>query len=311
MTTQTIINESKLNELAEKLYGIRPSSTKHLLHHHNEERRNKFLEFKQHLFEQDWVKEITDKDTIEYLNDDRAILRALEGYGWSFPTGVKVMKQSSEWRMNTKPHNIRLKELGDLGKLGLVQNYGFDKMGQPILYINTEKMGDISGQYELKFKNFIYGIERCLAHMPNNTYKITWIFDMRNAPISYSVIMNMKDMFLQLGDYYPEIIHVNIICNVSWTVNMLWKIASSFIEKTVLQRYFVFRQNDYDPSELYNFLHEHIEPEALLKKLGGPNENPWSYDAVVEYEDLLDQWIATKDRTPSTPSPDHDQTYKV
>jgi len=235
-----------------------------------------------------WVSELDEQQT-RYVFDDRSILRALEGYNWSVTSANNVLKRVTTWRMQYKPHEIRMKDLKHVGPNALVHLYGFDRNGRPIIYIHAKNLNISDNSDEnvvLKFNYLIYGIERCLYYLPPDQHRLTWIFDMTDAPLSISLVQKLRGMFEQLGDYYPEVINVNIICNVSWTLSLVWRVVSSFISEHVLRRYFVFRSGD---SNLESFLHEHIDPSVLLTNLGGPVSNPFHYDKILRLEELLEQ----------------------
>lgn len=283
----TIMIKSNKKQLEEELFGKDPTQYDNIVHYMSaltEEKKQKLQQFIHRVRSSEWVNNLGEYEKSHVVNDDRCCFRVLSGFYWDQEMAYNMIQKICKWRADKKPYLLTLKDLGTVGKTHLVQQYGFDKNGRPVMYVNMSQLGDSEHAYQ-KFLYIVWGIEKCLRRMNDKVYNITCIFDMKDSTCGMSHITKMKDWFLELGNMYPECLNVNIICNVSWAQSMLWKVVSVLIDKTVLDRYKIVRHSS-DPSELHKLLFKVIDPSQVLQSLGGPVKNPYHYDKLVQFEEL-------------------------
>lgn len=191
-------------------------------------------------------------------------------------------------------------------KTRFLQLYGYDRMSRPIIYVNLSRLnmeiapsddddGDDDGgdngtesppsskgkspvlswdspeSMSLKIKLFLYMLERACERMERihatNVYQVIWIIDMDQSPVGLGLVKQMKDLFLEMADYYPDRLHSALLFNTSWTVNIMWSFVKMFLEERIIQKYkFVKKGND---AELVKWIDDMVDRECLLDHVGG------------------------------------------
>jgi hypothetical protein len=231
-----------------------------------------------------------EKEVQDFL-DDVTLFRYLDGFAWDINLSNEKLRATSEWRQKERPQDIRLKDLGAIGKTGFIMHQGYDRERRPIIYVNFQKdtleINDENNK--LRALAITYMVERCIRRMPDNVYQITWCVDMRNANVGMAMVRSMKDPLLVLGEHCAERLSVALVCNVSWTLNLCWNFVRPFLSQQTLDRYHVMRQNDSDPSIMKGILNKFISDEVLLKEFGGKNEYKYDYEALLKLEEDMDQ----------------------
>jgi len=232
-----------------------------------------------------------EKEVQEFLSDDTTLFRYLDGFVWDINVAHEKIKATAEWRQKERPQDIRLKDLGEIGKIGFISHQGFDKERRPIIYVNFAKDTlPIDDNYNKQRALAItYMVERCIKRLPKNVYQITWVADMRNANVGMGMVRSMKDPLLVLGEHCAERLSVALVPNVSWTLSMCWNFASAFLSQQTVDRYQVMRQNDSDPSIARNAMLKYIDEDTLLKMYGGKNDYKYDYEALVQLEADMDK----------------------
>lgn len=76
----------------------------------------------------------------------------------------------------------------------------------------------------------------------------------------------MKDTFLALGIYYCERLSLAFVCNVTMTMNMIWKFVSTILAKQTVERYHVFKK---DCKKFKDAIHHFFDEDRLLKGFHG------------------------------------------
>jgi len=225
-----------------------------------------------------------EKEEREYLEKDINLFCTLKGFNWNLALAEEKVKATAEWRAKEKPYNIRLKDIGVVvGNSGFIKHFGYDKEGRPIIYISMKNDCDFQNdeQTKLKFKSLLYMTEFCISRMHKNVHQCSWVIDLKDAKVSMSLVKSWMDPLLLLGDHYCERLSVTVVLNSAFFVNMCWGFIKSFLPKSTLKRYHIFKEGDKKANVL---LAQLVDKENLLKEFGGNATHSFSYDAICQWE---------------------------
>eukprot|EP00689_Sawyeria_marylandensis_P003590 EC826079.1.p1 GENE.EC826079.1~~EC826079.1.p1 ORF type:complete len:140 (+),score=57.68 EC826079.1:352-771(+) len=128
-------------------------------------------------------------------------------------------------------------------------------LGKDILPNNEENT-------PLKTKFFIYMFEKCVKKMDENNgvYEFVWIFNTKNMSLSLSLIKQIKELIVQIGDVYNERLGKSIVLNLSWYLNLLWLFMKPFLQKTTVDKYIFLTGSD---EEIKKKLLEYVEEKEI------------------------------------------------
>lgn len=210
--------------------------------------------------------------------DDLCLFRYLSGLKWDLKIAAEQLKETLAWRREYKPWNIRLKDVESVAKSGFLYHYGYDKQSRPIIYIQMGKdKTDMSEENKLlKFKFFVYIMEKCVARMAPGVTNILWIVDMKDSSLSLGVVKAMKDMFVKLGDYYTERLARCMMINVGWTLSLIWSFVKPFLAQETIDKYVIVKGGS---KELDEVLGKYVDKSQLSEEYGGVCK--YSYDFNV------------------------------
>lgn len=224
------------------------------------EQKNKIQELKD--ITTKWIPNL-EQPEVDFL-DDLCFFRYLYGYKWNLKNAEKALKKTVEWRASFKPYNITLKDVEPVAKQGYMYHYGFDKRGRPVVYVRLglDKCPNDEEHRTLKLKHFCYITEQCIRSMPKNVHSVSWIVDLSDCSLSLDLVKQVKDMFVQVGDYYCECLSKAFVTNCSWTMTFFWNFLKVFLEPETVEKY-VFVSGNKDI-----FL-KYIDEAQLLKQYQG------------------------------------------
>jgi hypothetical protein len=163
-----------------------------------------------------------------------------------------------EWREKEDPKNININELKEIGQSGFIINDGVDRKQRPILYILLGKDKFVNNEENklLKFKYLVYNLEKCFSENKNeNVHNLLFIINLKNSSIDMNTINQMKDLFGNIGRYYPECMGNAIIVNSSWSISLLWNFVKGMLPPDTASK-FNFINGDMDEvlDEIENFV---------------------------------------------------------
>jgi hypothetical protein len=209
--------------------------------------------------------------------------RYLSGLKWDIKVATDQLKETLAWRREFKPWTLRLKDIEPVAKHGFLYHYGFDKDHRPIIYIHMAKdKTDMSEENKmLKFKFFVYIMEKCIARMPAGVTNILWIVDMKDSSLSLGVVKAMKDMFVKLGDYYTERLARCMMINVGWTLSMIWSFVKPFLAQETIDKYVIVKGGS---KELKQILDKYVDEDQLVEEFEGKCKYSFNFDAMAEEE---------------------------
>jgi hypothetical protein len=216
--------------------------------------------------------------------DDMCLFRYLSGLKWDLKIASDQLKDTLKWRNEFKPWTVRLKDLAPIAKQGFLYQFGYDKQHRPIIYVLLGK--DTSENSEenklLKFKFFVYIMEKCIARMPEGVHNILWIVDMKGSSLSLGLIKDMKDMFVKLGDYYTERLARCMVLNAGWTLNMIWSFVKPFLAQETIDKYVMVKGSAKDTIEKY------VDLSQVIEEFDGKCKYTYDFAGLVADEQAED-----------------------
>lgn len=193
------------------------------------------------------------------------------------------LKETLAWRREYKPWTIRLKDVENVAKHGFLYHYGYDRQSRPIIYIQMGKdKAEMSEENKLlKFKFFVYIMEKCVARMAPGVTNILWVVDMKDSSLSLGVVKAMKDMFVKLGDYYTERLARCMVINVGWTLSMIWSFVKPFLAQETVEKYIMVKGGN---KELEEILEKYVDKDQQVAEYGGNCQYTYDYNVLVQEE---------------------------
>lgn len=217
---------------------------------------------------------------IFYQNDNN---RYLSGLKWDIKVATDQLKETLAWRREVKPWTIRLKDIEPIAKQGFLYHFGFDRDHRPIIYIHMGKdKSELTEENKmLKFKYFVYIMEKCIARMPNGVYNILWIVDMKDSSLSLGVVKAMKDMFVKLGDYYTERLARCMVLNAGWTLSMIWAFVKPFLAQETIDKYVMVKGGN---KELKQVLDKYVDENQVVEEFDGKCKFSFDFQEMSKEE---------------------------
>jgi hypothetical protein len=258
-----------------QLYGEVPKGVESPLNKLNEEQKEKLKQLRE--IAAGWDLQPAERK----FCDDMCLFRYLSGLQWDVEVSQKQLKDTLDWRASYKPQDIRLKDLRTVAESGWLYHFGFDKHSRPIIYVlmGKDKAENTEENKLLKFKYFVYIMEKCVKRMPEGVYNITWIVDLKDSSLSMSVVKAMKDMFVKLGDYYTERLARCVVTNVGFTLNLIWAFVKPFLAQETVDKYVLVKGGDKEA--FYNVAHK----AQLPKEFFGDLDYKFDFNALVKDEE--------------------------
>jgi hypothetical protein len=305
--------QSEVDRLTEQLYGKLPTkipTPKDPLTTLTTQQRSEVERLKKRVLTSVWYKQLLPNSDVEReMNDSVTYMRHLTHFGWNKPdVCYDKLKVMAEWRAKEKPNTWKFASTKHVGRqsppLGSV--YGFDREGRPNIYIHLKNLGleenwDSKDNINLKYRLIVFFLERSIERMRQvhpNIYQFNFFIDCEGCPLSLSFAKEVKDLFLQLGEYYVERLHCSILVNTSWTLSLIWNMVSYFLPGHLVERYHL---NNKPPSDedVKKLIAKVLDPKAnggtLLHYYGGPVKDPYNAEKIILLEQYKQQLNQLKD----------------
>lgn len=203
--------------------------------------------------------------------------RFLFGYEWKVADAEVGLKKCIDWRVEYRPQDVKYEEVALVGKQGFLYHCGFDKYGHPLVWIEVGKH-KLENTEEVKdnmFRLLVYIVEKQLREAPEHVHRISWMIELKNSSLSLAIVKSLKDLFYNLGEYYPERMARAVVLNASWWMNAIWAFAKQFMTKTTIEKYkFVKGSTANVRKELSQF----IDPVNHLSTYSEYGDYEWKFD---------------------------------
>lgn len=312
MTTDITTLQSEIEKLATELYGKTPlviNPPVNPIDHLSAKQQEQLHLFQHSVLHELWPSILrqhpvnencakskhTHEQLVAQLNNPLTYYRYLKGYNWDEKLATEKLRYMLEFHMKNHPTSFRMQDLKDIGQTHFIYIYGFDKSFRPTIYVNMKQIDKVphwdSEQNLIKLFHYVtyvteVAIER-MALVHPHVFQANWIIDMNDASLSLHTVKKAKDVFLQLGDIHPERLHSAVICNTGWTLNILWNFIKYFLTEESIAKYkFVRKGHD---AELLKVVSEMIDLQYVLSHVGGPVQDPFNVQKIIQLEQLRDE----------------------
>ncbi|KAG2392121.1 hypothetical protein C9374_012373 [Naegleria lovaniensis] len=216
------------------------------------------------------------------LLDDFAIYRYLRGHAWALDESTRLIIKMLNWRHEYKPENVRFEEFLDTtakSKMFIDTGYASDN-GMPLFYmwVSRDLLDNSDENKSLKFRHLIYVHERNFireGRFKDDNFQMNWVVDV--SGISLNLVRRMKDIFDDIGFYYPERLGRVFVINAPWTINLIWAFLSPFLSEELKAKYMMIKMDE---------LKNKIDPDSLPTEFGGNLQIDWdAYYSKLMKED--------------------------
>jgi len=215
--------------------------------------------------------------------DDMCLCRYLRARNWELPKSESMIRKTLIWRRKYQPHKITAKDVEiELNNPGKMYRNGFDKKGQPLIYMKPGKDNTGPEHRDVKIKYLVYVMEKASKSIDPSlgVEKFSWIIDYNNysgmGGISMAKIA--KDIVGILQDHYPERLGSAFIINAPFMFEVFWKMISPFVDDVTKAKVKLLKHDDFTE------LHEAVELDQLETDYGGTNQYIYSFEKQMAFE---------------------------
>jgi len=229
--------------------------------------------------------DIADEEERAWL-DDNCLCRYLRARNWELEKSLEMIRKTLEWRREYKPHKIVAKDIEiELKNDGKMYRHGFDKHGQPIVYMKPGKDNTGVPEKEWKVKYLVYIMEKCAKSIKPSTgaEKLVWLIDFSNYSTMGGIPMAKisKEIVDILQNHYPERLGAAYIMNAPFMFEVFWKMISPFVDPITKQKVSLMSKD-------FSKLHENVDLDQLEKEYGGTDSFVYNFEEHMAFEMLSD-----------------------
>ncbi|RFU75503.1 hypothetical protein TARUN_6747 [Trichoderma arundinaceum] len=164
--------------------------------------------------------------------------------------------------------------------------HGVDKQGRPICVVRVRlhRQGEQCEESLERYTVYLIETARMVLRLPVDTATI--IFDMTGFSMANMDYTPVKFMIKCFEANYPESLGTVLVHNAPWIFQGIWKIIRGWLDPVVAAKvHFTNNKND---------LQEFIEPNHILKELGGDENWEFKYVEPIAGENDLMKDVETK-----------------
>ncbi len=253
-------------------------------------------------------------EAVKHDHPDALALRFLRARKWEVDKGIIMMFSAMDWRASKSKVDSDIMYNGEAGgardekssdpntkvlahdfmrqlRMGKGFLHGTDKHGRPISYVRARLHKPFDGKNESLERFIVYNIEtgRMVLNPPIETACL--VFDLTGFTLANLDYVPIKYIIQSFEANYPESLGVILVHNAPWVFKSVWKIIHGWLDPVVASK--VNFTNGRDGAD---GITNHIEPDRLIKELGGDLDWEYKYVEPIEGENDLTKDTATRDR---------------
>eukprot|EP00917_Polyrhabdina_sp_WS-2016_P025400 GHVP01054742.1.p1 GENE.GHVP01054742.1~~GHVP01054742.1.p1 ORF type:complete len:285 (+),score=44.08 GHVP01054742.1:1010-1864(+) len=206
-------------------------------------------------------------DTSRTFDDERNLLRILQGNQWDFETTLEDAKAHIEWRKANIPVNE--KNIRHLLDAGVAYIHGRDLQMKPVIIIRGQALSEVGEDSIVVIQ---YWLEFILkeAIVKNKVEQWRVIIDMENVYLHQIPITTLKNVLTSLHKNYRSRLTHCCVVNAGYFFSSFWSAVSYILPEITAKKISVL---NYVADELL----QSINPNQLEKKYGGQCQNMMDY----------------------------------
>ncbi|GFP55129.1 CRAL-TRIO domain-containing protein C3H8.02 [Trichoderma asperellum] len=233
---------------------------------------------------------------VKHDHPDALALRFLRARKWDVEKALVMLVSTMSWRHTEMKVDADIMKNGEEGAVLDAQNgkgdakkvgedflaqlrmgksflHGVDKQGRPICVVRVRlhRQGEQCEESLERCTVFLIETARMVLRPPVDT--ATVVFDMTGFSMANMDYTPVKFMIKCFEANYPESLGAVLVHNAPWLFQGIWKIIRGWLDPVVAAKvHFTNNKND---------LQEFIEPEHILKELGGDEDWEYKYEEPV------------------------------
>eukprot|EP01135_Chromosphaera_perkinsii_P002883 Nk52_evm38s229 gene=Nk52_evmTU38s229 len=220
---------------------------------------------------------------------DLTLLRYLRARNWNLKKAVAMLTKTLQWRNAVKINKISVSDpkIDSAYLQGKMYINGYDKRGQPIVYLKMHTKADPHTNTE-KIRFMMYTMNSAIKAMDEKAgiHKMVWIANLENYSMKYNGDLNMAvDLLHVVQNYYPERLAHAFFVNAPLLFRAAWKTISPFVDSVTKKKIKFVGSKD-----KFKVLNEYIDASVIEKCLGGESDYQYGYDDYVEYLSFQETW---------------------
>ncbi|KAL7923149.1 hypothetical protein ACQKWADRAFT_55552 [Trichoderma austrokoningii] len=248
---------------------------------------------------------------VKHDHPDALALRFLRARKWDVDKALVMLVSTMSWRHTEMKVDEDIMKNGEEGAVLDAQNgkgdtkkvgedflaqlrlgksflHGVDKLGRPICVVRVRlhRQGEQCEESLERCTVYVIETARMVLSPPVDT--ATVIFDMTGFSMANMDYTPVKFMIKCFEANYPESLGAVLVHNAPWIFQGIWKIIRGWLDPVVAAKVH-FTNNKKD-------LQEFIEPEHILKELGGDEDWEYKYVEPVAGENDTMKDTETRDK---------------
>jgi hypothetical protein len=221
-------------------------------------------------------------DTQKEWCDAPCLCRYLRARQWDLAKAELMLRNSLRWRKENSIDNLRHTVVLSQIVRGHMFNYGYDKVGRPIVLLKVHKEADPHTN-EQKLLFMIYCMERTLRLMDSTRgiEKMVWIVSCADYNLKHNGDMGMARLLIStLADHFPERLGLVIVVDPPLLFRGLWKVVSPFVDDVTKRKLLFVSGSDKEKRKL---MEEYVDVTRLPKELFyGDSDYKFDANAYVD-----------------------------
>lgn len=248
---------------------------------------------------------------IKHDHPDALVLRFLRARKWDVEKALVMIVTALNWRHSQMKVDQDIMKNGEAGaaadeksghgksktlghefltqcRMGKSFLHGIDKNGRPICVVKAclHRANDQLPESLERYTVFIIETARLALKPPVDTASI--IFDMTGFTLANMDYHSVKFMIKCFEANYPESLGAVLVHNAPWVFQGVWKLIRGWLDPVVASKVHFTNQRA--------GLEEFVNPDQIIKDLGGDEDWKYEYTEPVEGENHLMEDVQTRDR---------------
>ncbi|KAK2591186.1 phosphatidylinositol transfer protein csr1 [Conoideocrella luteorostrata] len=248
---------------------------------------------------------------VKHEHPDTLILRFLRARKWDINKSLMMMFKALNWRYSSAHVDDDVMFHGEAGaaedekngdkaaktlahdflkqiRMGKSYFHGTDRQQRPICVVRARlhRASDQCVESIERYTTYLIETGRFALNPPVETACL--VFDLTGFTLANMDYVPVKYMIMCFEANYPESLGVVLIHNAPWVFKACWKIIHGWLDPVIASKvHFTNGRKD---------LEEFIDPDQIIKELGGDEDWEYKYDEPVPGENAAMADTESKDR---------------
>ena len=214
----------------------------------------------------------------QVLRLDQELARFLRSRAWKYAEARDGVVGWLKWRREYRPMHIQPCDCDEaISRSGAFFFHGYDRLDQPLCYLNVSLIDPSEGQIERRQRYIILQMERAkrMIKLDGSAGRCAAVFDLSGAGLRNVDRQLLVFLLTAVKRYYPDSFGRVYLVNMPYAIRFVW----SWVKPMLAQH----AQEKVRFIDTEGGLSEFVEPRWLLQKYGG--DGVYDPAAIVDAEE--------------------------